>query len=104
MNISAILVVAQPGKLDPTLAELQRLPNLEVHHIDNETNRLILTQEAETINEEIDGLKAIKKVPGVVMAEMVQHYFGEDKNNYPAESVSEVNDPEAVSVPGFLNE
>ena len=36
MNISAILVVVQPGKLNPTLAELERLPNLEVHHIDNE--------------------------------------------------------------------
>ena len=104
MNISAILVVIAPGKLEPTLAHLQDMPNLEVHHIDEETHRLILTQEAETIDAEIKGLKAIKKVPGIVMAEMVQHYFGEDTHDYPADMAAECNDAEAVHVPGFLNQ
>ena len=104
MNISAILVVVKPGNLDSILTSLQRLPNLEIHHIDRDNNRLILTQEAETIDAEVNGLKAIKKTPGIVMAEMVQHYFGEDENNYPPELAAEANDAEAVCVPGFLNE
>ena len=103
MNISAILVVVAPGQLDPTLARLESMPNLEVHHVDEPSSRLILTQEAETIDAEIQGLKALKKTPGIVMAEMVQHYFGDDEHHYPAEMAAELNDAEAIHVPGFLN-
>ena len=105
MNISAILAVTLPEKLDAMVATLNQLPGVEVHHIDQVSGRLILTQEAESIDDEINGLKTIKKLPGIIMADMVQHYFGEDEHSYPPHLPEEFNDTsEAVCVPAFLND
>ncbi len=105
MNISAILAVTLPEKLDAMVTILNQLPGVEVHHIEQDSGRLILTQEAESIDDEINGLKTIKKLPGIIMADMVQHYFGEDEHSYPPELPEELNDQsEAVCVPAFLND
>ena len=105
MNISAILIVVTPGMLEKVTELLNTLTGVEVHHIDQKGERLIVTQEAASIDDEVLGLKKIKKIPGVVMAEMVQHYFGEDQKNYPLDSAELLNTPEdAVCVPAYLNE
>ena len=104
MNISAILVVVLPENLESMVQDLNRLPGVEVHHVE-ESGRLIVTQEAESIDDEVKGLKAIKKLPGVVMADMVQHYFGEDSHNYPPELPEDLMEhDDAVCVPAYLNE
>jgi nitrate reductase NapD len=105
VNISAILVVVKPENLVETTHLLNALPAVEVHHSDQQSGRLIVTQEAASIHDEVAGLKHIKKIPGVVMAEMVQHYFGEDQNNYPADSAAKLDTPDdAACVPSYLNE
>ncbi len=78
MNVSGILVVVSPSELEAGIAALNGLPGVDVHHIDETTGRLVVTQEAATVNDEVEGLKRIKALPGVAMAEMVYHYLDED--------------------------
>ncbi|MBK6336719.1 MAG: chaperone NapD [Betaproteobacteria bacterium] len=51
---------------------------VEVHHTDAATSRVVVVQEAPTIEDEVDGLRRIQALPGVVAAEMVYHYFADD--------------------------
>jgi nitrate reductase NapD len=78
MNVSAILVVTPLARLEAACRMLDSLPGIEVHHTDRATGRIIVTQEAATVAEEVDGLKRIKRLPYVILAEMVQHHFEED--------------------------
>ena len=104
MNVSGILVVVSPSELEAGIAALNGLPGVEVHHTDAATGRIVVTQEAETVNDEVDGLKRIKALPGVAMAEMVYHYLDED--GLPSKAASWVGeDTEGQGdVPGQLNE
>ena len=78
MNLSGILVTAATGRFDEVVAGLPALPGIEVHHIDAATSRAVVVQEAPTIEDEVDGLRRIQALPGVVSAEMVYHYFADD--------------------------
>ena len=80
MNVSGILVVVPPEQIAAAIASLDRLHGVEVHHRDMATGRIIVTQEAETIQAEVDGLKRIKALPHVILAEMVYHCFEEDSD------------------------
>ena len=81
MNISGILVVVAPDKVDSTVETLAALQGIDVHHIDQPTGRIIITQEAESIHDEIDSLKRIRTLPGIALAEMSYHSFEEDTEN-----------------------
>ncbi len=104
MNLSGILVVVSPSELEAAIAALNGLPGVEVHHTDAATGRIVVTQEAETVNDEVEGLKRIKALPGVAMAELVYHYLDED--GLPSKAPSSLGeDTEAqVDVPVRLNE
>jgi len=78
MNLSSILVVTAPLHLDSCITQLNSLPGISVHFSDIESARIIIIQEAESINAEVDGLKCIKALPQVLFAEMVYHYFEND--------------------------
>jgi len=78
MNVAGILVVVPIARFAGAVEALSALPGVEVHHTDEPSGRLIVTQEAETIQGEIEGLEAIKAVPHVVLAEMVHHHFEDD--------------------------
>jgi nitrate reductase NapD len=78
MNVSGILVVVSPEHIAALIEALGHLNGVEVHHRDMATGRIIVTQEAETIQAEVDGLKRIKALPHVILAEMVYHCFEED--------------------------
>ena len=78
MNISGILVVVSPPELGESIAALNALPGVEVHHTDEQKGRIVVTQEAESVEAEVEGLKRIKAAPYVIMAEMVYHFFEED--------------------------
>jgi len=106
MNLSGILVVTTPKQVPDICDALNSLQGVEVFHTDEETGRIIVVQEAEAIRDEIDGLKRIKKIPGIVMAEMVHHYFGENTETVSMEDIPEDLDamtglPSAV--PAYLN-
>ena len=107
MNLSGILVVTTPAEIDALIDALNALPNVEVHNIDRETSRLIAVQEADSIHDEVAGLKEIKKLPGIVLAEMVYHYFGDDAElsleDIP-EDLDEYTGMPKSAVPAYLNE
>lgn len=106
MNLSGILVVAKPEWQASVVEALGGLPGVEVHQVDEATGRIIAIQEAGDIHAEIEGVKRIKALPHVVMAEMVYHYIAEDDKKYeeiPPELV-EQEQGEACTVPAYLND
>jgi len=70
--------MASPEHIDEAVATVGALENVEVYHVDRQKARFVVVQEAESIDAEVDGLKRIKKLPQVLLAEMVYHYFAED--------------------------
>ena len=103
MNVSGILVVVPPEHVAGSIEALGRLEGVDVHQSEPETGRIVITQEAETIQSEVEGLKRIKAMPHVILAEMVYHCFEED--NELVEAIPpELDDSEGVNqVPPFLN-
>ncbi len=65
--------------MQPGIDALNAVEGLDVHHPDAKTGRVIVTQEAEHVGAEVDGLKRIKAMPEVLMAELVSHFFEEDE-------------------------
>ena len=102
MNISGILVVVSPAECEASVSALNALPGVEVHHSDKGTGRIVVTQEAETVHEEIEGLKRIKGLPSVAMAEMVYHFIGEGTFSEGVPSEGE-NPTDRAEVPRYLN-
>jgi len=105
MNISGILVIVSPQQVDSMVEQLARLDGIDVHHVDTATGRIVITQEAETIRDEMDGLKRIRALPGIILAEMSYHNFEDDTellDAIPAELEDE--DPGRAGIPAFLNE
>jgi len=107
MNLSGILVVSTPSEIDQLIDTLNAMPDIEVHHVDRDSCKMIAVQEAESINDEIDGLKKIKQLPGIVLAEMVYHYFAEDGSLAPETVPDDLDELTGLSqsvVPTYLNE
>ncbi len=106
MNLSGILVISTASQIDALIENLKTLSDVEVHHIDRVKNRLIIVQEAESIRGEVDGLKKIKKLPGIVLAEMVYHYLAEDESIAPEmipDDLDEYTGLHPSAVPACLN-
>ena len=80
MTFSGILVHTEPGDLASLAETLDRLPGTRVHQQDPATGRLVLTLDAPTVNDEVDGLRRIQQVPGVVSASLVYHRIGADES------------------------
>jgi nitrate reductase NapAB chaperone NapD len=81
-HYGGILVVTDPALFDPTVAALNSLDGVEVHHTDPEQGRIIAVQESETLPEQEAGLRRIQQLPHVQLAELVVH---------------RVDDPDAVN-------
>ena len=78
MNYSGIIVICKPEQTAALSEHLAELPGVEVHYQDSAQGKVILVQEAESVDAEVAGIKRIKQVPGVIVADMVYHYFAED--------------------------
>jgi len=101
MNISGILVKVTPERVESMVDHLNGLDGIDVHHIEAATGRIVITQEAETINDEVAGLKRIRALPGIILAEMSYHNFEDDNeliDAIPADLDDETN------IPAYLNE
>jgi nitrate reductase NapD len=106
MNLSGILVMVKPENQGQVVAALNALEGVEVHQVDEATGRIVAVQEAEDIYAEIAGVKRIKALPDVIMAEMVYHYLAEDERIYeamPPELEARQDGFEACAVPAYLN-
>lgn len=104
MNISGILVIVSPPRVESMVDRLNRLEGIDVHHIDAASGRIVITQEAESIRDEVEGLKRIRALPGIILAEMSYHNFEDDTEllqGIPAELDEE--NPDNVRVPDYLN-
>ncbi len=79
MSFSGILVRAVPAELSVIAQRLGALSGVRVHQTDPEGGRLVLTLEASSGDEEINGLRRIQQVPGVVSADLVYHRIADDQ-------------------------
>ncbi len=73
MTCSGILVHAAPGEFAPVVAQLESLPGTRVHQQDPASGRIVVTLEAPSVDDEIDGLRRIQQAPGVLSASLVYH-------------------------------
>ncbi len=106
MNLSGILVMAKPESQEQVVAALNALEGVEVHQVDAAGGRIVAVQEAADIHAEIEGVKRIKALPNVIMAEMVYHYLAEDDRIYeamPPELIEQQDGFETCAVPAYLN-
>lgn len=105
MNISGILVVTAPEHTGYVIEQLENLTGIDIHYSDTEAGRIVITQEAVSISAEVDGLKRIRALPHIILAEMSCHYFEEDRELVDA-IPPELDDEalESSSVPNCLNE
>jgi nitrate reductase NapD len=101
MNISGILVIVSPERVESMVDHLNGMDGIDVHHIEAATGRIVITQEAESIKDEVDGLKRIRALPGIILAEMSYHNFEDDKELVDA-IPADLDDP--ANIPAFLNE
>ncbi len=107
MNLSGILVISTPSEIDVLIDALNAMPDVEVHHVDRDNNKLIVVQEAESIHNEVDGLKKIKQLPGIVLAEMVYHYLADDDSlthEKIPDDLDEYTGLRQSAVPAYLND
>ena len=107
MNLSGILIISTPSEIDTLIDSLNAMPDVGVHHIDRDNNKLIVVQEADSIHNEVDGLKKIKKLPGIVLAEMVYHYLAEAEEITPEnipDDLDEYTGLQTSAVPTCLND
>ena len=107
MNLSGILIITTPSEIDTLVETLNAMPDVEVHHIDRDNSKLIVVQEAESVHNEVDGLKKIKKLPGIVLAEMVYHYLADGESITPEEipdDLDEYTGLQQSAVPTCLND
>jgi nitrate reductase NapAB chaperone NapD len=88
-HYGGILVVTDPGLFDRTVAALNELNGVEVHHTDREQGRIIAVQESETLPEQEAGLRRIQHLPHVQLAELVVH---------------RIDDSDAIDDPGTQRE
>jgi len=100
MNISGILVIVSPQRVDSMVEQLNGMDGIDVHHIEAATGRIVITQEAATIKDEVDGLKRIRALPGIILAEMSYHNFEDDQELVDAIPADLDED---ASIPAFLN-
>jgi periplasmic nitrate reductase NapD len=106
VNLSGILVMAKPESHGQLVAALNALEGVEVHQVDAASGRIVVVQEADDIHAEIEGVKRIKALPHVIMAEMVYHYLAEDDRIYeamPPELIEHQDGFDACAVPAYLN-
>ncbi len=106
MNLSGILVSAKPEHVMSVVESLHALEGVEVHQVEESTGRVIVVQEAEGIRDEMAGLRHIKTLPNVMMAEMVYHYIADDNDVYegiPPE-LAEEEQSEPCAVPAYLHD
>ncbi len=76
-NLASLVVRTLPDALPDVKARLSALPGVDVHHEEPASSRLVITFEhSGTFDRE--RLEDIRRVAGVVSAELVYHYVESD--------------------------
>jgi nitrate reductase NapD len=116
MNISGVLVCAQPDELDRVQQRLPSVPGVDVHFTD-EPGRVIVTIEGADTAEDIERLKQVKALDGVLSADMIHYHFEDDDSTTPLNLLeqedavppelrgdSELDDPDGKPVGSFYRQ
>jgi nitrate reductase NapD len=77
MTVSGIVVACRPEHIAETTEVVNALPWAEVHYTDPE-GRLVVTIEADDVEESMDRLKALQGLPRVLMAELAEFAVEEE--------------------------
>jgi nitrate reductase NapD len=72
MTISGIVVACQPGDIDELGQVLNDLPWVDVHYADPR-GRLVVTVEADDVDQSMERLKDLQSLPRVLMAELAEY-------------------------------
>jgi nitrate reductase NapD len=73
LNITGILVAAQPGQAEPLRERLTAMPGVEVHAVTPE-GRMVVTVERAADAEMTAAFDDISRLPGVLSAALVYHH------------------------------
>ena len=77
MHYSGILVITDPGRMNDCAVQIEDLAGIEVRHRYPADDRMILVQESESVDEQEQGLREIRAIPGVQLADLVYHHVSE---------------------------
>ena len=81
MVISSLVVECLMDQLDTVRAGLLELPGVEVHEVHD--NKLVVTIEAETVDESHSIANSFAASQGVIGVNLIYLNFEEDKSIYP---------------------
>lgn len=85
MIVSGIVMVSKRGELEKLKAELEALSWADAHFSD-ESGRLVVTIEAESIEESMDRLKVLQALPSALMAELAQYCMEDEEGEATEEA------------------
>ena len=98
MNISSIVVQALPKNIEGLVAFFEEADFVDYHLHDKEKGKIIVTIEGEGVEEEIEKLIKVQKLPNVIAADMMMTYQEDELDE-------EIRKLEAENpVPEILNE
>lgn len=98
MNVSSIVVQALPENVEKVVESLKANEECDYHFHDKEKGKIIVTIEGESVDEEIQKLKVVQRIPHVVSADMMMSY-SEDELDRERENLGAQD-----SVPPVLND
>ncbi len=73
MNYSAVLLVAQPGRLEQALTDAAAIPGVDIHQIDRSRERAICTLEAASIDDEVRLFSVVRSLEAVLDLSLIEH-------------------------------
>jgi len=98
MNVSSIVVQALPQNIDELVAFFKEADYVDYHLHDKEKGKIIVTVEGKGVEEEIEKLVKIQRLPNVIAADMMMTYQ-EDELDAEIKRLEEEN-----PVPEVLND
>ena len=78
MVISGFMLITVKGKTDSVIEQLQKLPGVEVHHIEQEV-KVVLTLEADSVDESYRIGEAFKEIDGIASICLAYTNFEDDE-------------------------
>jgi len=85
MPISGVLIVCQPERIQEVRTAVDRLDWADAHH-SGDDGRLVVTVDAASTDESMGRLLELKAIPHVIMAELVEHYVGDENLSVSGDS------------------
>ncbi len=83
MNLSGILLTAEPAGLQDVLARLATVPGAEVAQAGATSGRIVVVQEAADVGAELLAFARLRSLPHVINADLVCHCLDADGDGCP---------------------